>query len=449
MKTILYQLYKLKVWMLAQLYVLIPVKGTYHKLYCFKNVFSVDKYIEMRNKIFHRVEKTIQRKERKSIRIVMVDCTEWATAQIYEYFYRRGLDIAVVLAPFFNGADNENVKKAYILSREFCIDRKISYLDAYDTETWRLLPEYVHNIYGDVMIYTNPWSGAYPNELNIRNIPLSSITCYIPYGFMLSKHEQDQFNQISHNMFTHIYCETKIHWQMYAKYCDIGNSHVEYTGYPKMDWYIEKKEIDEKSIWKGLSNNEQKIKILYSPHWMLGHTGTFMDNALQILKYAEEHTESTSWIYKPHPLLEKDLVSWKYMSEKEYHEYVARWENLPNARVYLSGEYGDMFLSSDCIINDSVSFIAEYMYTHKPMLLLSNGSTKYNDFGEACMNYIYISDSKDMDRVAKFIDDVAEGKDSLKMEREKFFSEYLDYYQYHGENASNYIIQRICNMIGA
>lgn len=447
MKKILYMLYKIKICVISNLYILLPARGTYGALYRYKNVFSADKYIKIRNKIFHKVERIIQNKEEKKIRIVMADCTEWATSQIYDYFSRQGLNIAVVLAPFFHGTD-ESIKKAYSLCREFCENKKIRYLDAYDPDSWKFKIQHVQDIYGDIMIYTNPWMGAYPQEFNIKNVPLTSVTCYIPYGFMLAKHEHEQFNQFSHNMFTHIYCETKVHWQMYAKYCDIGNAHVEYAGYPKMDWYVEQKEIDEKSIWKGLSDDGHKVKIIYSPHWGLSQSGTFMDNGLKILEYAEKHVASTSWIYKPHPLLEKEVIIQEYMNAKEYQAYVERWENLPNAKVYLSGDYSDIFMSSDCIINDSISFIAEYMYTHKPMLLLHNESAQYNDFGEQCKKHLYICDSKDIDGVERFIGAVLAGKDDMKAERENFFKEYLDYYHYHGEKASEYIIHQISNMMG-
>lgn len=445
MRSLLYLLYMIKVWILTIFY---PSKGTYDMLYHYKTAFSAEKYVRIRNKLFGRVERTIQRKKEKSVRIIMVDCTEWATTQIYDYFSTmKGVDIAVVLSPFFNGTD-ESIRKAYNLCREFCESRRLRYLDAYDTAFWELLPEYVRDIYGDVMIYTNPWMGSYPKEINIRNVPLSSITCYIPYGFMLFKHEQKQFNQVSHNMFTYIYCETEVHRQMYAKYCDIGNSHVKYAGHPKMDWYIEDKKIDDSRIWKGLSENQHKIKILYSPHWILGETGTFIDNGLQILKYAEEHIETTSWIYKPHPLLEKEVVVRGYMTAGEYQEYVARWESLPNAKVYLLGDYSDMFLSSDCMINDSVSFIAEYMYSHKPMLLLTNGSAMYNDFGEECKKYVYTCNSKDIAGIEEFISNIAKGKDNLKVERENFFSKHLDYYGHNEKKASEYINLHILGILG-
>lgn len=446
MQKILLLLYKIKVWILTYFYVFYPNMGTYNKLYRYKNIFSVNNYIKIRNRIFSKSEKNIQKKEHKSIRIIMVDCSEWATTEIYDYFHNKGLDVAVVLAPFFHGT-SESIKKAYSLCRDFCKSRRIQYLDLYDTESWTLRPAH-HEIYGDIMIYTNPWMGTYPEELKVKNISLSCITCYIPYGFMLLKHEHNQFNQLSHNMFTHIYCETKIHWQMYDKYCDIGNSHVEYAGYPKLDWYLTDKTIDDKAIWKGLSEDFHKIKIIYSPHWILNETGTFMDNGLQILRFAEEHAQTTSWIYKPHPLLEKEVIVQGYMTAQEYQEYVESWNRLPNARVYLLGDYGDIFLSSDCIINDSVSFIAEYMYTHKPMLLLSNGVARYNDFGEECNKHVYICDSKNFQGIQKFIENIIAGKDEMKPDREQFFSEYLDYYGYHNKNASEYVISRISKILG-
>lgn len=116
-------LYKIKICVISNLYILLPARGTYGALYRYKNVFSADKYIKIRNKIFHKVERIIQNKEEKKIRIVMADCTEWATSQIYDYFSRQGLNIAVVLAPFFHGTD-ESIKKRIVYVVNFAKIRK-------------------------------------------------------------------------------------------------------------------------------------------------------------------------------------------------------------------------------------------------------------------------------------------------------------------------------------
>ncbi|MCM1297324.1 MAG: hypothetical protein NC311_17425, partial [Muribaculaceae bacterium] len=161
------------------------------------------------------------------------------------------------------------------------------------------------------------------------------------------------------------------------------------------------------------------------------------------------HPDTTSWVYKPHPHLEAEVIARGYMSADEYGEYIARWRKLPNASVYLSGDYTDIFMTSDCIINDSISFIAEYMYTHKPMLLLRNKSMGYNAFGQKAVSHVYVCRGDDIEGIFEFIENVRLGRDSLKDGREQFFSENLDYYHIRGQRAGEYIAARISDFLGA
>ncbi len=450
MKRVLYLFYKIKIWLLSKYYVLFPRKGTYKGLYRYRDVFGVKKYIFIRNKIFSNARKAIQKKEKKTIRIIMSFCSEWCATDIYNYFHEKEIDIGVVLSPYFNGPD-EKVREEYIRSREFCEAKGFQYIDLYNTENWKFIGKDIREVQGDVVIYVKPWMAFYPDEVSLYNMPLSSVTCYIPYGFLLMKKEPIQFNQLAHNMFTYIYCESESYLEMYEKYCDIGSSHVEFSGYAKMDPFAEDKAVSDREIWKGLADDSHKTKIIYSPHWNFQDGfATFMDNGLQILEYAETHPDTTSWIYKPHPHLEVELVCHqKYMSGKEYQEYVDRWKNLSNAEVYIEGDYTDIFKTSDCMINDSLSFIAEYMYTHKPMLLLQGKNIGYNQFGRECVANVYKCDGKDIEGIARFIENVRLGKDDMRESRERFFDEKLNYYEKRGQLASEYIGSRISDIIGA
>lgn len=447
MKNILYQLYQIKIWFLSIYYSLFPSGGTYTDLYRCKNVFGSLKYTKVRKRVFDKAECNIQKKKNKTIRIIMVDCCEWCTTDIYNYFHNQSIDTAVVISPFFHGTD-DSIKKTYDLCLEFCNSKGFRYIDAYDPNGWTLKVGKPSSLYGDIMLYTNPWMGSYPEELKIKNLPLSSITCYIPYGFMLMKAEQHQFNQISHNMFTHIYCESESHYQMFRDYCDIGNAHVEFSGHPKMDYYLRPPNIANQTMWKGSEQNPDITKIIYSPHWnFAGGYATFLDNGIQILEYAETHPNTTSWIYKPHPLLEKELITRGAMTSIQYQEYLDRWEKLPNARICLAGDYGSLFLSSDCIINDSISFIAEYMYTHKPMLLLTNGTAQFNSFGEECIQHVHTCNVSEFGLIVQFIENIKNGIDVKKKDREQFFNNRLSYDHINGTLASDYIISRIIHII--
>lgn len=450
MKMILLCLYKIKVLLMYLFGYFFPDKGTYNALLCFKNVFSTNAYIKAREKLFSRVEKKISKKPIKKIRIVMTDCSEWCMTVIYNYFININVDIAVIIIPFFHGTE-DSIKKTYELSKTFCEERDLIYYEPYLTDDYIFSYEKWVEAKGDIYLYTNPWMGSYPMEMKVNNMTLSSITYYVPYGFLLMKGEQHQFNQISHNLFSCIFCETKKHLELYGEYCDIGNSHVRFSGYPKMDYYYQERswEINQiKRLWKGIDDNHSKIRIIYSPHWNFeGGYATFLSNGMKILEYAEKHPDTTSWIYKPHPLLEAELISKGYMSQKDYSSYVDRWKNATNAKIYLQGDYGDIFATSDAIINDSVSFIAEYMYTHKPMLLLQNGYADYNAFGIECVNCIYTCKGDNIDGIIDFINNIKTGRDTMKIKREKFWKTHLDYYSANGTLASDYIVTQISDVI--
>lgn len=184
MKKVKYILYKVKVWVLCWFYVVAPGKGTYRDLYCYKNVWGNEGYLRMKNRIFQRVERKIRRKSNKVIRIILPDSTEWCTTAIYHALHKMGMDVAVILTPYLHGTE-DNIRRAYELCRDFCEARKIRYFEIYDTENWNCIAENKQKAKGDIIIYINPWMGAYPEESRIGNMPLLSITCYIPYGFVL------------------------------------------------------------------------------------------------------------------------------------------------------------------------------------------------------------------------------------------------------------------------
>ena len=75
------------------------------------------------------------------------------------------------------------------------------------------------------------------------------------------------------------------------------------------------------------------------------------------------------------------------------------------------------------MILDSASFIAEYQFTHKPLIyLLNDGATNFTELGEKILNVSYIVDGKNFDDIAFAIQTIfIDGNDPLKIERQKIF----------------------------
>ena len=89
---------------------------------------------------------------------------------------------------------------------------------------------------------------------------------------------------------------------------------------------------------------------------------------MYFLELAKKHPEY-SFVVKPHPALRYKCISEKFLTEQEYDDYIAQWNSLENATVYTDGNYFDIFKTSDVLITDSSSFLAEYFYSGKPTTL--------------------------------------------------------------------------------
>ena len=294
----------------------------------------------------------------------------------------------------------------------------------------------------DILFFTSPYVEGF-QYWGRWDIPLSTLVCYIPYGYLVADIQQVQFNLFLHNILWKNFTVSKYYIQMAKKYCYIGDYGMLYAGYPKMDAVIY--HVGDENIWKICGDKNKVKKIIYAPHHSINempYHSTFPKNYKFMLEYAKKHTSTTSWIFKPHPQL-------KYHSEKngifqsmdEYNEYVKEWDSLPNGRT-LDGMYVDIFLTSDCMIFDSQSFMAEYLFVDKPSLYLMRENINFNEFGNEILEHLYTVAGDDFDGIANFIEKIA-FSDPKKKLRKKFFDEYLDYYKDNKMTASEYIYRNI------
>ena len=97
------------------------------------------------------------------------------------------------------------------------------------------------------------------------------------------------------------------------------------------------------------------------------------------------------------------------------------------------------------MIHDSCSFIAEYQFTHKPMIFLFNTpAEQFTELGEKILEVSYIVDGRNHEQIAAALQKIfIEGNDPLKSARQKVFDEELNYYRRNGMDASDFIYKTI------
>lgn len=274
-------------------------------------------------------------------------------------------------------------------------------------------------------------------EGNIGRRKMSSLVAFIPYTFWCDKASDSLVDHLNTRCFWKNFCPTSMHVDIGRTNNSYARSSFVFTGYPKMDTLVAK-------IRKHEENNEDNRTIIYAPGYCStdhnSNFSTFDENSEHLYKIARLETE-IHWILRPHPRLGESLVASKVIKDLNvYAEYIKKWEELPNAEVSLGGDYYDIFLKSDAMITDSISFLSTYQYVKKPLLLLvKNDKLKRNKYGNELMKILYKCNCDDYEGIKSFVNQVVNGEDELFEKRENFVQSYLNYVDINGMKASEYI----------
>ncbi|MFI3300627.1 MAG: CDP-glycerol glycerophosphotransferase family protein [Candidatus Gastranaerophilales bacterium] len=195
------------------------------------------------------------------------------------------------------------------------------------------------------------------------------------------------------------------------------------VGHPRLDEYFT--EIKNENIWR----EKEKIKIIYAPHHSFEKRslkfGTFAWSGKKILELAKKYSNEATFILKPHPRFDYAILSNNIMTEDELNSFYKEWQVC--GEIYDQGDYFDLFRTSDALITDCVSFLAEYLPTKKPIIQLKRkDSMKFNSFGKAISKDFYgCYNEKELDDV--FEEVIINKNDFLKEKRIKSAEEIFQF----------------------
>ena len=413
---------------LSQNYIL---NMAYSSFYDFAQVVDANFYNQLMDSVFNFSIKKIAMKNKIKIGFVMWDSAMWCGDDLYNLFATNERYETTVFLYLRN--DQKVVEKNSQSGLEKFKSHGINIVDvAFDDE----IPKQ------DVLIYLLPYFEMLPKAFQSENLTVETLIAYIPYGM-----DTDYWPLIygipMYFLMWKMFFETRENLINHANGCRIGMPRGIYSGYPKLDIFF--KENNLSYDWK-MTRADSK-KIIWAPHWSINsglRYSTFQHNYQFFYEYAKAHPE-ISFVVKPHPhLLTYAVTEGIFKSNEEFEEYLHKWNELPNAKVETGNYYQSIFATSDAMILDSSSFIAEYQYTHKPMLFLTRDTQKFNDLGNELMKILYRVDGRDFEGIEKFIDEVViNEKDEFYDERMKFFDEHFNYKKINGMLASEFIFNEI------
>lgn len=396
----------------------------------------------------------LRRQEKITVGFIANFASTWIGDELY-YLLEKSerFEPYVFLMSNHNGQSRKMMIEEYEKNLDYFKKKDLRVLGTLNPDTGEQYTWKEIGIKPEVCIWLTPWSDMLDDHFQLQNYSLDTLHTYIPYGIMAAENEQgdfvyDQYNKTIHNCVWKNFEESRMATEMAKKYAFAGSSNAVYTGYPKMDIFYENHE-NGADIWKELTEkagNPKAKKIIYAPHHTLDKSepvnfSTFAVNHMFMLEMAEKYGRETVWIFKPHPGLKyKAIRAGIFADSDEWNAYEQRWRNLENAGVMEEGLYDRLFRDSDAMILDSVSFLSEYLYAHKPLLLLKRDGQFFNDFGKELIKIHYSADGGDYEAIERFIIDVVLGEnDKNREKRENFFEANLDYRKAGGKSAAENI----------
>ena len=406
------------------------------------NLLAKDDYNALMSKVFAKSAELIRRKDKVKVGFVLYDSSMWCGDDLYNLFAADARFEPTIFLCLRSDSDDELVRKDFLHGAEQFKARGLNVVAL--SEKNSPVPAQ------DLLIFLTPYFEVLPEKFKSTALTARTLLAYLPYAFGISAFEKSGGKSIGDHAIFHtawkIFFPSTVSLERYEKLCKVGMPRGIYGGYPRLDIFF-KDDAHFHFDWKMIRPDAKKI--IWAPHWTINdgvNYSTFQWNFDFMYEFAKSHPE-TSWVVKPHPnLLFSAVKAGVFPSAEAFNAYLQKWNDLPNAQVYTGAYYQSLFATSDGMIHDSGSFIAEYQFTHKPMIFLTRDTQKFNALGNGILDVSYRVNGRDLKGIAALMQKIfVEGKDEMFDVRKKFFDEQLNYTKQFGMLSSEFIFTRIAD----
>ena len=334
---------------------------------------------------YKKVLKQLQKEvKHRKIRVLFYVCEnqKWAFQNLYELLEKDSIFEPFIVVGLLKQVTlgNDNTRNNLEENYQFFQSRGMNV--KYGVKNRKIIS--LKEFKPDIVFYEQQWE--LPETHKPHNVSKYALTAYAYYSLPLFEYKGD-YSRKFHKMLFRVFADSKENLKRYEKYEGNKLNNYVVTGYSKLDAYADNHFIDINKIWK----NPKDFNVIYAPHHSFYDksidVATFLENGQFILDLAKQ-TPQTTWIFKPHPTFRHKILKHNIMSEEALNQYFEEWEKI--GKVYTQGDYFDIFKSSDLMITDSCSFLAEYLPTGKPLIRpLRNESIRLNPLGKKVVGGYY------------------------------------------------------------
>jgi len=369
-------------------------------------------------KNYKLIEKKLKTKEKLKVLFICEQNQKWCYTDLYKKLQKenRFEILPVILFPIISSGKTIFTQEE---NKTFLNKLNIDSIDFYDYQNNK--NKNIEELKPDIVFYQQPW---YLNNINHpKYVSSYALTIMSPYGYttLSEKNWGDESVKEVYQSLWIFLAESPYHIKFYKKTAKMKDN-LKTFGSLKLDNY--KKPI-QNNIWK----KPQNFKIIYAPHHSLFNDGlkmsTFDKDYLNFLNFAKENKQY-SFIFKPHPMLKEACAKHGFLNNEEFENYLQEWNNLENANICLDGDYFDIFKTSDILITDCSSFLAEYYPSKKPIIFLNRiDRAPFDKFGNKIKKGFY--EINNFNEIEPLIKEIII-KDKLLKTREKILKKefYID-----------------------
>ena len=354
-----------------------------------------------------------------------LDIALWRYQHVYELMAADPrFHVTIVLSPCVLREQREADAEGL---RRFFNQRGIPYIDYKEGET----PfDIRRKLQPDIIFYTQPYEYLLASEHDCRRF-YDRLVCYMPYAFWTSTGKLS-YDLHFHNLAWRLFYSTRLHLEEARKVATNHGKNVCVVGYANTDDFLKGTYND--GVWKPMADGIRRKRIVWAPHFSIISANSafppranFLWMADLMIRLAREYADRIQIAFKPHPALLTQLYELEGYGRERADEYYAQWEQMANTQLE-TGQYVDLFMTSDAMIHDSGSFAVEYHYSQRPTMFVSKDMSDIlstqSEFGKRAYAMHYIG--KDEADIRRFIDDVVlGGDDPMLPERQQFYNDYL------------------------
>ena len=266
----------------------------------------------------------------------------------------------------------------------------------------------------DIVFYQDPRPFFF--LFSVRITAGSALCCDVPYAIRTlggtNLQSFPEYHQLMFLQFPPTDAQSRFYRNLLPEWKWAGTSYA--IGHPILDQYL-----------KPVSDAEFAGYVIYAPHFSFPLANvrrpvtlsSFLHNGRHILEYAKRHPEF-KWVFKPHPLLYKELITSGVWTREAVDAYYAAWGEI--GRICTDGDYIHLFQNAKALITDCGSFLVEFPITGKPLIRLVPRELEYPLFPIFEKLYASFYVVRDLDEMYKTFAQVLErDEDPRKGERLK------------------------------